>query len=206
MIKSERVTFSDEQLSKQQHTHRGQQDAAENKVTSSSARRKEFSQKKNTTEGSVKLQARKLESSTSLAGADDESDNESASVLGLNVEQQRAALEEQLKHVSWTRKKQMVKDFEENFSKMKAAKNADPKNVIKHEFRQGRLSQFAANDLIRLYEVMEETESLSKLKIKNLQRIQNFNECLDLRRRDKVLKKKDFESYERKKDRKFSWQ
>ena len=101
----------------------------------------------------------------------------------------------------------MVKEFEENFSKMKAAKDADPKQGIKHEFRTGKLSQFAANDLIRLYEVMEESESLSKLKIKNLQRIQNFNECLDLRRRDKVLKKKDFESYERKKqDKRFSWQ
>ena len=54
---------------------------------------------------------------------------------------------------------------------------------------------------------MEESESLSKLKIKNLQRIQNFNECLNLRRRDKALKKKDFESYERKKmDKRFSWQ
>lgn len=109
-----------------------------------------------------------MESSTSGPGVDDDTDEESASALGLNVEQQRAALEEKLKTVSWTRRKKMVKEFEENFLKMKAAKDADPKQVIKHEFRLGRLSQFAANDLIRLYEVMEESESLSKLKIKNL--------------------------------------
>ena len=35
-----------------------------------------------------------MESSTSVPGVDDESDEESASALGLNVEQQRAALEE----------------------------------------------------------------------------------------------------------------
>ena len=46
---------------------------------------------------------------------------------------------------------------------------------------------------------MEEAESLSKLKIKNLQRIQDFNESLDLQKRDKALRKRDFETYERKK-------
>ena len=116
-------------------------------------------------------------------------------------------MQERLKHVSWTRKKQIQREFEENFLKMKAAKDADPKQLIKSQFHQGKLSQFAANDLIRLYEVMDESESISKLKIKNLQRIQIFNEALDLRKRDKALKKKDFENYERKKqDKRFSWQ
>ena len=42
---------------------------------------------------------------------------------------------EQLKNVTWTKKKQIMREFESNFTKMKAAKDADPKQVIKSEYR-----------------------------------------------------------------------
>ena len=123
-----------------------------------------------------------------------------------NIETSKAQLEIKLKNASWTAKKQIIKDFEKDFSKKKAAKNAEPKEVIKSEYRQGNLSSFAANDLMRLYEVMDEAESISQLKIKNLQRITLLNENLDLKKRDGPINKRDFESYERKKqDKRFSW-
>lgn len=80
-------------------------------------------------------------------------------------------MEEKLKHVPWTKKKEMLEEMAMSFTKAKALKDADPKQLIKNEYRMGNLSAFAANDLIRMYEVMEETESVSKLKIRNLQRI-----------------------------------
>ena len=59
--------------------------------------------------------------------------------------------------------------------------------------------------MLRLYEIMEEAESLTKLEIFNRKRIKDINESLDLKKRHKLLKKRDFESYERKKLEKFSW-
>ena len=46
---------------------------------------------------------------------------------------------------------------------------------------------------------MEEQESLSKLKIFNRRRLTDIIETLDMSKKDKKLKKIDFESYERKK-------
>lgn len=47
--------------------------------------------------------------------------------------------------------------------------------------------------------VMEEIKCVNKLEIKNRKRIKELNETLSLKRRDRELTKRDFESYERKK-------
>jgi hypothetical protein len=52
---------------------------------------------------------------------------------------------------------------------------------------------------------MNESESAAKLKSANRKRIKHFNESLDLKKRERTLAKKDFESYERKKVDLFSW-
>ena len=91
----------------------------------------------------------------------------------------------------------------------KAEKDADPKSFVKGEYRAGKLSSFATQDLLRLYEVMESVGSMSELQVENRRRIKHFNESLDLTQRPKgkLLNKSDFESYERKKlDPLFSWQ
>lgn len=72
--------------------------------------------------------------------------------------------------------------------------------MVKQAYREKKISAFAAQDLIRLFEVMDEMESAPKLKIQNRKRIHHFNEVFDLAKRDRTLKKKDFESYERKTD------
>ena len=46
----------------------------------------------------------------------------------------------------------------------------------------------------------------SQLKIRNRKRIEYFNEICNIEQRDTLFKKKEFESYERKKEKKFSWQ
>ena len=53
---------------------------------------------------------------------------------------------------------------------------------------------------------MDESKSAAELKTANRKRIKHFNETLDLKKRDKTLSKKDFESYERKKLDLFKWQ
>ena len=98
-----------------------------------------------------------------------------------------------------------------------APKNKDQNSAIaqvQREYKKGRLSSYAAQDLYRLYEVMEEAEkqtegdlrkAQSQLKIRNRKRIEYFNEVCNIEQRDTLFKKKEFESYERKKEKKFSW-
>ena len=92
-----------------------------------------------------------------------------------------------------------MKEFLDFEKSKKAQANIDPKVMVKNDYRNGKLSSFASQDLIRLYEVMEEQESLSKLKIFNRRRLTDIIETLDMSKKDKKLKKIDFESYERKK-------
>ena len=53
-----------------------------------------------------------------------------------------------------------MKNFLEQDKVNKLNTEMDPKVIIKNEYRKGKLSKFAANDLIRLYEVMGEAESI----------------------------------------------
>lgn len=53
-----------------------------------------------------------------------------------------------------------MKNFLEQEKVSKVAVASDPKTMIKAEYRQGKISKFAAADLIRLYEVMDEAESI----------------------------------------------
>ena len=62
--------------------------------------------------------------------------------------------------MAWTKKKQIMKNFLEQEKVSKVAVASDPKTMIKAEYRQGKISKFAAADLIRLYEVMDEAESI----------------------------------------------
>ena len=120
----------------------------------------------------------------------------------------RSALEDVLEGVPWTEKKRLIKQFRDHESELKAANEADPKTIVRGEYRRGTLTAFAANDLMRLYEVMEQAESATKLEAENRKRLAHFAQSLDLRHRGaKALQKKDFESYERKKrDQLFAWQ
>ena len=78
--------------------------------------------------------------------------------------------------------------------------------MVKDAYEKGDLSEFAAQDLTRLFQVMDESKSAAELKTANRKRIKHFNETLDLKKRDKTLSKKDFESYERKKLDFYNWQ
>lgn len=99
-----------------------------------------------------------------------------------------------------------MKEFEDEQNAIKATKDADPKQKIKSEFRRGTLTAFAAQDLIRLYEVMDTANSAQQLENMNRKRLAHFSETLDLKRRgDKMLKKSDFETYERSKKELFPW-
>ena len=130
--------------------------------------------------------------------------------MALDMEAQKLEMEKQLKGVSWTQKKQVLRQFEDIEKTKKQEKAVDPKHIIKSEYRQGKLSAFATADLLRLYEVMEQAGSISELQVQNRRRIKQLNENLDLaqkERKGKLLKKRDFESYERKKrEQLFSWQ
>ena len=75
-------------------------------------------------------------------------------------------------------------------------KEKDDKHNIKTQFKSGLLSAFTTQNLLRVYEVIEEQESIQKLHIHNRKRLHEINEALDMtNRKGKALRKKDFETY-----------
>ena len=138
-----------------------------------------------------------------LMQMEDSRDQES---LVLDFSGQKAAMEEKLKNTPWIKKKLIMKDFLANENKQKKQKDADPKTEVKNQYRDGKISAFAAQNLLRVYEVMDEHESISKLHIHNRKRWKEINESLDMSKREgKVFRKRDFETYQRKKTDLFAW-
>ena len=91
--------------------------------------------------------------------------------MALDLEAQKRAMEAQLKGVSWTQKKQALKQFEDHEKTKQEEKAIDPKHIIKSEYKQGKLSAFATADLLRFYEVMDQAASLSELQVQNRRRL-----------------------------------
>ena len=98
-----------------------------------------------------------------------------------------------------------MQQFDDDYKAAEKARTQDPLYLVRQAFKEGELSTFAAQDLLRLFEVMQSTETPSKLLVTNKQRMKHFNENLDLSKGDKVLRKRDFENYERKKIDQFEW-
>lgn len=55
-----------------------------------------------------------------------------------------------------TLRKKAIKEFEETINNNSVALKTDPKFIIKKERAKGKISEYAANDLFRLIEVMDE--------------------------------------------------
>lgn len=111
--------------------------------------------------------------------------------------------------MSYSQKKHAIKmlNLEASATPKKQLKSVDPVQLVRMDYNRNKISDFVANDLIRIYEVMDESKgNVNKLEMKNRKRIQHFNEILNLKNREKPLQLSDFETYERKKRRVFSWQ
>ena len=114
-------------------------------------------------------------------------------------EEKKKALLKKMESLSWTQKKQLMKEFKDADRQFKHQKEADPKHHVKLEYHRGKLSAFAAQDLLRLYEIMDESQTAIKLEIRNNSRLKLISKNLDLSRRENPLKMRECQLYEKKK-------
>lgn len=89
----------------------------------------------------------------------------------MNLTLDSALMEDKLQNVPLSKKKQIMKQFKLDFLAKKKQTEENPIHIIKNEYHKGNLSAFAAQDLVRLYEVLNESKNVLKLKSANRRRI-----------------------------------
>ena len=83
----------------------------------------------------------------------------------LDVTAQKEKLEKSLKGVPLGQKKRILQQFEEDQKATTKKREEDAIFMVKQAYREKRISAFAAQDLIRLFEVMDEVKTAPKLQI-----------------------------------------